>query len=91
MRVSGIKGGAPRASRLPQDMLYTFYVKSFLKGRGNSCYTRGTNIGCGTSILIQYTVRSRTHAWTDTTQQSPCWWDVRALVISTQSVSRVYV
>ena len=35
MRVLGIKGGAPRASPLPQDMLYTFpgrYILSGVKG-----------------------------------------------------------
>ena len=35
MRVSGIKGGAPRASPLPQDMLYTFYGRQiFSEGEG---------------------------------------------------------
>ena len=32
MRVSGIKGGAPRASSLPQDMLYTFSGRCILSG-----------------------------------------------------------
>ena len=32
MRVSGIKGGAPRASLLPQDMLYTFSGRCILSG-----------------------------------------------------------
>ena len=32
MRVSGIKGGAPRASPLPQDMLYTFSGRCILSG-----------------------------------------------------------
>ena len=35
MRVSGIKVGAPRASPLPQDMLYTFYGRQiFSEGEG---------------------------------------------------------
>ena len=35
MRVSGIKGGAPRASLLPQDMLYTFSGRCILSaGQG---------------------------------------------------------
>ena len=32
MRVSGIKGGAPRASPLPQDMLYTFSGRCIFSG-----------------------------------------------------------
>ena len=32
MRVSGIKEGAPRASPLPQDMLYTVYCRYILSG-----------------------------------------------------------
>ena len=44
MRVSGIKAGAPRASPLPQDMLYTFSWRYILSGgRGNSSYTRRTS------------------------------------------------
>ena len=41
MRVSGIKGGAPRASPLPQDVLYTFSWRYILLGgRGAACVGR---------------------------------------------------
>ena len=47
MRVSGIKGGAPRASPLPQDVLYTFSWRYILLGgRGAACVGRFWSL-CG--------------------------------------------
>ena len=57
--MSGIKGGPPPASRLPQDMLYTFSGRCILSGGQGELLLHAwysTNFGCGTSRFLQLTM-----------------------------------